>query len=105
MMSVKNISSEVRSENPFVVSLDAVVGDDGVAAAAAGDSNELTGRVCRCVFAAWRFFCSSYVKHVGDLCQRPCGLCKLTISRIHWSPGISYDCTLEINECGVCFFY
>lgn len=51
--------SKQWSEDPLVVSFDAVVGADGFAAAATGDADEGAVGARRIIFAAWRFFTGS----------------------------------------------
>ncbi len=58
-------SAEIGSEDPTVVTLNAVVTENGTAAAAAGDADERTRGVFRIVFAARRFLYSSGVEDVG----------------------------------------
>ena len=57
---------EVRSEDPLIVAINAVVGDDGSAFAATGDADELHGSVFRCVFAARRFFFGVGIENIRD---------------------------------------
>src|SRR4051812_43639827 len=103
MMSLSN-SSEVRSENPFVVSLNAVVSDNRVMTTATGNTDELSGRIRRAVLASRRGFRLSDVEHVGDLWQwRGCAN-KGLVSRVHRSSGVSHGGALKLKEHGLSFF-
>src|SRR5712692_10491692 len=62
--SDRSVSSEQRSEDPFVVSIDAVVRDYCVALAAAGDSEEGTVGVRRRIVAAGSGTAGFRVEHI-----------------------------------------
>ena len=60
------MSSEERREDPLVVSLNSIVGDDGVAPTATGDADERSRNIRGTVFAARRIFAASQIENSAE---------------------------------------
>src|SRR4051812_22963965 len=98
-MSREINSPEERCEDPLVMSLDTVIGDDGIVTTAAGDADKLSGRIRRTVFAARRGIGLSDIENVSNRRQRPTsGINKGLVGRVDGSSGVSHHGALKLNE-------